>query len=307
MNGAVERLRQVVTGPGLAVRLPGTGGQTPAGCAALLRAAIAPGTPMPFGETLTFGGGVTGGIVILAAQTRLAGSATGVGIPCLIRNTTPAVTVVGILLIDANKLTTSLDSLNGLPDIGVITAQDREIVLRETILHEMAHTLGIGTMWDRTRGMEPPLLVMTNPVLPGYRGAQAWQGWQSVGGAPQAGNLVPVEGQAGSGANFGHWRESLGRRELMTPFLSLPNPARGFTTVANPLSAITVGAFADLGYTVNAGAADFFDLTTPAIPPTNRSPVAGPTRSVPLRIVEPQLPLIIPVRLAPVFSSPPML
>lgn len=48
-----------------------------------------------------------------------------------------------------------------------------------------------------------------------------------------------------------HWRESVMERELMTGFLD---------NGSNPLSAITIRSLAELGYTVNAAAADAYAM-----------------------------------------------
>ena len=62
---------------------------------------------------------------------------------------------------------------------------------------------------------------------------------------------MPVENDNenfGPGSLNGHWREGVFSHELMTPLLTF-NPDA-------PLSVVTVGAFEDLGYTVDYGAAD---------------------------------------------------
>ncbi|MEN9221212.1 MAG: leishmanolysin-related zinc metalloendopeptidase, partial [Thermostichus sp. BF3_bins_97] len=63
---------------------------------------------------------------------------------------------------------------------------------------------------------------------------------------------VPLENQFGAGSRDSHWRESALGRELMTTRLD--------REVANPLSILTVGSMADLGYGVNLSAADSFSL-----------------------------------------------
>lgn len=55
---------------------------------------------------------------------------------------------------------------------------------------------------------------------------------------------------------FGHWDENCLKDEVMTPRLDFFNEV----PVRTPLSAMTIGAMEDIGYTVNYGAADTFGL-----------------------------------------------
>ena len=59
---------------------------------------------------------------------------------------------------------------------------------------------------------------------------------------------VPVANVGGAGSRDSHWRESNMGNELMTPTYN--------GGIANPLSRVTIGSLADLGYTVNMGVAD---------------------------------------------------
>ena len=70
------------------------------------------------------------------------------------------------------------------------------------------------------------------------------------------GTGVPVENTGGQGTADGHWRESVFKTELMTGYAE---PAG----TSMPISRITVGQFADLGYTVNYAQADAY--TKPAL------------------------------------------
>ena len=60
-----------------------------------------------------------------------------------------------------------------------------------------------------------------------------------------------MEDTGGQGTVDSHWRESVFDNELMTGFIG---PG------ANPLSAITLQALADMGYSVNLSAADPYTL-----------------------------------------------
>jgi len=112
----------------------------------------------------------------------------------------------------------------------------------DVVLHEMGHVLGLGTLWDsQVTGAgtsDPRFTGMT------ARGALS----ELFGGDAQP---VPVEETGGLGTAGMHWRESVFADELMTGWIS---PG------ANPLSRVTAGALADLGYGVDLGAADDLPL-----------------------------------------------
>ena len=116
--------------------------------------------------------------------------------------------------------------------------------LKDVILHEMGHVLGIGTLWD---GFFHLLDYDTSTCLDAsivvYHGAGAVNAWNSLGGS---GN-VPVEETGGAGTKCGHWQEATFDNELMTGWLN------GST---RPLSQVTVGTLEDMGYQVNYTAAD---------------------------------------------------
>jgi len=109
------------------------------------------------------------------------------------------------------------------------------------ILHEMGHVLGIGTIWD-TLG-----LVENGPGgTINFTGPTAVGAYQTIFGVSD--NFVPVETDGGPGTAGGHWDEETFDNELMTGFLN--------GGVSNPISTVTIGALADMGYTVNMAAAD---------------------------------------------------
>ena len=115
------------------------------------------------------------------------------------------------------------------------------------IEHEMGHVLGIGTLWS-TKG----LLSGANTTNPIFVGAQATAAYNSIFGTNAAG--VPVENTGGSGTRNSHWRESTFGNELMTGWVG---PGSNM-----PLSRITIGSLADIGYTVNYAAADPYTRTS---------------------------------------------
>jgi hypothetical protein len=121
--------------------------------------------------------------------------------------------------------------------------------LQEVITHEMLHVLGFGTFWDST---SKNLLVNAGTAAVGYTGASGIAGCKAIGGTITCSNTVPVEGSQGGDVTLnGHWRESTFNNELMTGFLN---------NGSNPLSQMTIRSMEDLGYGVDAAAADTFRI-----------------------------------------------
>ena len=183
------------------------------------------------------------------------GGVLGQAGPCVIRTGSPTLPIMGIMQFDVADLAT-IES-NG--------------TLDDTILHEMGHVLGLGTLWSLS-GFD----LLRNPSCPGgaggtcvpdniganthFTGPAAVAAFNGLTGGPwnppdTASSVVPVENtQGGPGTRDGHWRESTLVTELMTGFIS------GGT---NPLSVVTAGQFTDLGYQVNLQAADAYTLGNP--------------------------------------------
>ncbi|HET6411598.1 MAG TPA: leishmanolysin-related zinc metalloendopeptidase [Anaeromyxobacter sp.] len=129
--------------------------------------------------------------------------------------------------------------------------------LRKTVLHEMTHALGFGTVWDATaRAPLPPLLEAHN-----FTGAQALAAAKSSNGAPISWTSVPVEdcmtapAGCGPGTLDSHWRWSVFGDELMTGWI---------TSGAQPFSATTIASLGDLGYSVDLTRADAFTIPSPS-------------------------------------------
>jgi hypothetical protein len=142
--------------------------------------------------------------------------------------------------------------------------------------HELGHAIGFGTLW-RQRS----LLVGAGTYDPFFTGAQAKTSFASTFGVGFVGNAVPVENTGGRGTADSHWRETVFNRELMTGFIS---------SGSNPLSAVTIAQFADLGYDVDMLQADIFvsSILAPGTVFPDASPrtfgddvIHLPTRSIP--------------------------
>jgi hypothetical protein len=116
------------------------------------------------------------------------------------------------------------------------------------LVHELGHVLGIGTWWFSAIGRKYyPDTALTDPYFTGPRAIAAFL---AVGGAAYAGRKVPVEIPGGTAAPGTHWRGSVvgANLEVMQ---------------AGPrLSAITIAALADMGWSVDENAADLYTLPT---------------------------------------------
>jgi len=113
-------------------------------------------------------------------------------------------------------------------DLGVLETAG---LLDEVIIHEMAHVMGFGTLWE--------LNGLSTPGSGQYTGQNALDIYR-LEFDPLA-TFIPVELDGGEGTVDGHWDEGWAgtANELMTGFLNVP----AF------ISATTVASFRDLGYT----------------------------------------------------------
>lgn len=152
--------------------------------------------------------------------------------------------------------------------------------LADTVAHEMAHVLGYGTLWGdpedpywdlpQFNGQGMPaayrsLVSASGTPSTAYTGAAAKAQYAVLGGQ---GN-IPLETGGGDGTADAHWRESLFGNELMT----------GYINSTNRLSAMSIAAMSDLGYSVDLTRADPYSVASlrsaavAATPPTSTEPV----------------------------------
>lgn len=131
-------------------------------------------------------------------------------------------------------------------DSADLAAMEANGTLLGVVAHEIGHVLGIGTLWD-SKG----LLVGAGTSNVRFTGAQATAAYNAIFGRSETG--VPVESDGGSGTADAHWDETLFGSELMTGYVG--------PSSTMPLSRITVGSLADIGYTVNMAAADAYSPT----------------------------------------------
>ena len=115
--------------------------------------------------------------------------------------------------------------------------------LKGIVTHELAHVLGIGTIWEKNGNS------LIDRSTNTYKAdSYAGRAYGEVTGTLQP-TAVPVE--AGS---YGHWDENALQDELLTPYAESIG-------VKMPLSEVTIASLRDLGWNVNYGAAENFSLS----------------------------------------------
>jgi hypothetical protein len=202
---------------------------------------------------------------------QIGANACGSGSPAINRTIDDVLVIVRIAPIDQAFGTLAQAGIcvvrpnGGLPVVARLTLDAADV------MHELAHTLGFGTLWS-ARGL------LVNPSLPNSRGADthfrgpsAIAAFNAIGGsAYAAGQKVPVENREGGlGTRDSHWRLSVLENELMTGFL---------IAGSSPLSRLSVASLEDLGYEVDEQAADAFSIGPFTAPPR----VGGPFTALPL-------------------------
>jgi len=134
------------------------------------------------------------------------------------------------------------------------TMEERGTLL-DVITHEMGHVIGFtDTIWQRKGGLitgrDTPQWAFVGPrAMAEYGKLRDPATGEPVGGGDPT--PVPIEDQHGPGTRGSHWRETVFGNELMTGFVS----ASG-----NPLSRVTGGLFADIGYDVDLDACVPYEL-----------------------------------------------
>ena len=124
------------------------------------------------------------------------------------------------------------------------------------VLHEMAHVLGIGTLWTFNNNVNGTTYNLYNNDSGQYTGPNALARWQTEFNLPAA-TFVPVELGGGSGTANGHWNENDGGGGL-TGIVSVDNGMdftnelmTGWASNSFFVSKTTLGGLADLGYIVD--------------------------------------------------------
>ena len=141
----------------------------------------------------------------------------------------------------------------GEPVIGVIVFDSVDVdwlastgVMLPVAVHEVAHVLGIGLLAAWNDAIVNPSLLAPSADSH-FPGSAAVAAFDAAGGSAYTGGKVPTQNRG----DDSHWRQSVIGGEVMGPAIGLG---------PTPLSAITIQALADLGYTVNAALADAYTL-----------------------------------------------
>ncbi len=209
------------------------------------------------------------------------GGILGAAGPCYIRSVANnSLTIMGYMKFDTADLA-NLEAGGNLADVA---------------FHEMGHVLGYGTLWN----FSPHSLVNSNSSTnPFFIGSAANAAYLTEGGSasitPSGSNCsagaseaiprsaIPVENSGGPGTSGSHWEECVFYSEVMTGYIS---------GTVRPVSLTTIRSFEDLGYQVNTGAAEPFNLGTQ---PTLRLPGSEPMLDLrndvlrtPLVVLDPQ-------------------
>ncbi len=124
------------------------------------------------------------------------------------------------------------------------------------VLHEMAHVLGIGTLWTANNNVNGTTYNLYNSGSGQYTGSNALAQWRTEFNLPLA-TFVPVELGGGGGTANGHWNEVDGGAGL-TGIVSVSNGMdfsnelmTGWASNNFFVSNTTLGGIDDLGYIVD--------------------------------------------------------
>lgn len=141
-------------------------------------------------------------------------------------------------------------------DSADVTALVASNLFYAVVLHEMAHVLGIGTLWPFNNNVNGTTYPLYTSGSGQYTGPNALAAWRSEFSQPGAA-FVPVELGGGPGTANGHWNENDGGVGL-TGFtsnltgLDFTNELMtGWASSTFFVSTVTLGALDDLGYIVD--------------------------------------------------------
>jgi hypothetical protein len=204
---------------------------------------VAGGPPYQIHESAGCGnmiGETIDGVVINVVLRPIQGNVLGSAGPCIVRDQ-GYLPVQGYMELNTNFL----------PQL------EQNGQLNAVILHEMAHVLGFGTMWNYNGLPGQPFNHLldgnpgTDPTFNGLTARAAF--YAAMGAGAYTGTAVPVEGLPyGPGTAYSHWRKTVFGTELMTGFVTAGS--------ISPLSAVTVASLRDLGYQVNDLLSDSFSF-----------------------------------------------
>lgn len=170
---------------------------------------------------------------------------------------------VGGILGSAGPSTASITTNYAYAASGQMTFDTADIpglgsAFEDVVLHEMAHVLGIGTLWNTASfgGVFAGTQSLYTDGTGQYTGANGLAAWQSEFAGQGSATFVPVELGGGAGTADGHWNEGDGGGA--TGILEVDAPNRdsrlmlmtGWLNNGSFISDTTMGSFEDLGYTI---------------------------------------------------------
>lgn len=127
-------------------------------------------------------------------------------------------------------------------------------ITEDVILHEMAHAMGFGTVWDLI-GCLSTACDENTPAPVTYTCENGLAQYALTNCTTLHPNLT-IETSTGSpGSDCGHWAEAYYKTELMTPSVDIAG------LESSPLSRFTIGAMADIWDSVNYAEADPFSCS----------------------------------------------
>jgi hypothetical protein len=138
-------------------------------------------------------------------------------------------------------------------DVSALIASN---TLYGAVLHEMAHVLGIGSLWEDNNNVNNTNYQLYLPGSGQYTGTHALAQWRSEFNQPGA-TYIPVELAGGNGTAEGHWNENdfgLGATGIISADTGLDLSQELMTGWASStffISRATLGALEDLGYIVD--------------------------------------------------------
>ena len=141
------------------------------------------------------------------------------------------------------------------------------------VLHEMAHVIGIGTLWDVNNNVNGTNYEIYQVSAGDYVGPNALQAWKTEFGQSAA-TSVPIEQGGGPGTAGGHWDEidnGAGNTGIVSNISGLDFSQElmtGWASSSFLLSTVTLGGLDDLGYVVDysrAGLISYNPVPEPSV------------------------------------------
>jgi hypothetical protein len=163
-------------------------------------------------------------------------------------------------------------------DVADLERMEDDGTLNDVITHEMGHVLGVGKQIWKKKG----LLRGEGTNDPTFIGQRAIEEYARLRGGEEV--PVPVANVGGPGTRDTHWREAVFVNELMTGTIR---------SAGNPISRMTVGSLADLGYEVNLDAAEPYELPDLLVV-AERGLLITPEDPFSAGLMLPTVPLVLP-------------